>query len=141
LRAVVISSTVESDDLMANDVVASLEVPGNSRRRSEVVLDEVVRDPGSSAAWGDQCTLGDLGPAKGAGGECRTVTCSAVSFFSKRLQAILLTIAWSDVVDNGALVCVWPGVPVEFQVSASGDTGVLLAGSRALVAVDVVSAS
>jgi hypothetical protein len=74
---------MESDDLMANDVVASLEVPGNSRRRSEVVLDEFVCDPGSGAAWSDQCTLGDLGPAKGAGSECRTVTCSAVSCFRK----------------------------------------------------------
>ena len=38
-------------------------------------------------------------------------------------------------------MCVWPGVPVELQVSAGGDTGVLLAGSRTLVTVDVVSAS
>ena len=79
LRAVVISGTVESDDLMANDVVASLEVPGDSCRRGEVVLDEIICDPGSSAAWSNQSTLRDLGPAKGAGSECRAVTCSAVS--------------------------------------------------------------
>jgi hypothetical protein len=70
---------MESNDLVANDVVASLEVPGNSCRRSEVVLDELVCDPGSRAAWSDQSTLRDLGPAKGPGSECRAVTCPAVS--------------------------------------------------------------
>jgi len=124
LRAVIISSTVESNDLMADDVVASLEVPGDSCRRSEVVLDEFVCDPGSRTTWSDQSTLGDLGPAKGARSERRAVT-----------------IAWSDIVNDGALVCIWPGVPVELQVSTSGDTSVLLASSRALVTVDVVSAS
>lgn len=38
-------------------------------------------------------------------------------------------------------MCIWPGVPVELQVSTGGDTSVLLASSRALVTVDVVSAS
>jgi hypothetical protein len=126
LRAVVISSTVESNDLVANNVVASLEVPGNSCRRSEVVLDEFVCDPGSRTTWSDQSTLGDLGPAKRTGSERRAVTCSEVS---------------SDIVNDGALVCIWPGVPVELQVSTGGDTSVLLASSRALVTVDVVSAS
>ena len=79
LRAVITSSTVESNDLVADDVVASLEVPGNSCRRSEVVLDEFVCDPDSRTTWSDQSTLGDLGPAKGARGERRAVACSDVS--------------------------------------------------------------
>jgi hypothetical protein len=88
LRAVVISSTMESDDLMANDVVASLEVPGNSCRRSEVVLDEFVCDPGSRTTWSDQSTLGDLGPAKRTGSERRAVTCSEVSSARKGFKQL-----------------------------------------------------
>ena len=88
LRAVITSSTVESNDLVADDVVASLEVPGNSCRRSEVVLDKFVRDPSSRAAWSDQSTLGDLGPAKGSGSKCRTVTCSAVSGAQKGFKQL-----------------------------------------------------
>lgn len=73
LCAVVASSAVQSDDFVADDVVASLQVSGDSGGRGEVRLDQVVGDPGSRAAGSDQTTLRDLTPSKRAGGERRAV--------------------------------------------------------------------
>lgn len=50
------------------------------------------------------------------------------------------TIARSNIVDDGALVAVWPGVPVEGKLRASDDIGVEPSSSRALVTGDLVSA-
>lgn len=64
LSAVVAAGAVKGNDLVADDVVACLEVSGNGGGRSEVVLDEVIGHPGSRAAGSDQAALRDLGPAK-----------------------------------------------------------------------------
>lgn len=53
-------------------------------------------------------------------------------------RAITLTVAGSDVVDDGALVAVRPGVPVEGQLRASSNIGIKPCCGRTLVAVDVV---
>ena len=123
LSAVVALTAVQGNDFVANDIVASLQILGDSSSRGEVGLDKVVGGPCSSAAWSDQTSLRDLAPAKSAGSEGGAVT-----------------VARSDVVDDGALVAVGPGVPVEGQLGASCDVGVEPGGGRALVAVDVVGA-
>lgn len=60
--------------------------------------------------------------------------------YQRRLETRLLTVARSNIVYDGALVGVGPGVPVEGQLRSGSDVGVEPSGSRALVAVDVVSA-
>jgi hypothetical protein len=51
-----------------------------------------------------------------------------------------LTVAWSDVVDDRALVAVRPSVPVEGQLRASSYIRVKPGSCRTLVTVDIVSA-
>jgi hypothetical protein len=65
---------VQGDDLVADDVVAGLEVLGDRSAGGELVLDEVVGSPGARAARGNQTLLRDLGPAKSARGKRRAVT-------------------------------------------------------------------
>ena len=76
MRAVVISGTVESDDLMANDVVTSGESSGQLGRGLKVVLDHIVGDPDSLA---DKRFLRELGPAEGARAQCGAVAWKTVS--------------------------------------------------------------
>lgn len=50
----------------------------------------------------------------------------------------MLTVARSNIVNDGALVAFRPGVPVERQLRAGSGSSVESAGSCALVAVDIV---
>lgn len=74
LRAVVGLTPVQGNDLVADDVVASFQVPRNSGSGRKVGLDEVVGGPGSTAARSDQTGLGDLAPAKRTRSKGRAVT-------------------------------------------------------------------
>ena len=65
---------MQGDNLVADDVVASLQVFGDGSSRGEVSFDEVVGNPGSGAARGDQTSLRDLAPAKRAGSQGCAVT-------------------------------------------------------------------
>jgi len=75
---------VQGNDLVTDDIVASLQVLGDSSSGSEVSLDEIVGGPGSSAAGGDQASLRNFTPAKGARSQSRAVTC--------RLSAMLASL-------------------------------------------------
>ena len=57
LRAIDILTTMKSNDLVANDVVARCEFGWNDSRDLEIVRDELVCNPGS---WADDGGLGDL---------------------------------------------------------------------------------
>lgn len=65
---------MQGDNLVANNVVTSLQILGDGGSGGEVGLDEVVGGPGSSAAGGDQTSLRDLAPAKRARSQGRAVT-------------------------------------------------------------------
>lgn len=113
---------MQGDDLVADDVVTCLKVLGDRDCGGEVALDQVVGDPGVCAGV-DEAGLRDLAPAEGAGGQCCAVT-----------------VAGRDVVYDGPLVAVGPGVPVEGQRGASSSGSVEASGCCALVAVYVNSA-
>jgi hypothetical protein len=69
---------VQSNDFVADDVVAWRKVLGECSGNFEVVLDERVGYPDVGA---DDGGLRDLGPAEGAGREGCAVTWSYVSCF------------------------------------------------------------
>jgi hypothetical protein len=66
LGAVSLARGVQRNDLVAQDVVAGCEV-GNRQVPGEVVLDEVVGDPGAGVVAGFPGAALDLGPAEGGG--------------------------------------------------------------------------
>ncbi len=65
---------MQGDDLVAEDVVAGPEVPGDSGGGGEVGPDQGVGDPGLGTGV-DDGGLRDLAPAERARGEGRAVTC------------------------------------------------------------------
>lgn len=75
LRSVVGLTAVQGNNFVADDVVASLQVPRDSGSGCEVGFDKVVGGPGSSAAGSDQTSLRYLAPAKRTRGQGRAVTC------------------------------------------------------------------
>lgn len=73
LGAVVVLTSVESDNLVADDIVTRCELSGNRGRDLETVADESVGDPGTGAR-ADNRRLRYLGPLQRAGSEGGTVT-------------------------------------------------------------------
>lgn len=88
------------------------------------VGNEVVRGPVTGVAAGVQASLGDLGPLEGG-----LVDGSEVARDS------------SDVVNDGAVVRLGPGVPLESDRATSSNAGSVGGGSSTLVADDVGGAS
>ena len=69
LGTVVAASAVQGDDLVAEDIVAGLEVAGEGGGGGEVVGDELVSHPGLAA---DDGALAELGPSEVSG---RSLAC------------------------------------------------------------------
>lgn len=57
---------MEGNDLVADDVVASLEGRGDGNVPGETVLDQLVRSPGTRVGAADQTSLVDLDPRQGS---------------------------------------------------------------------------
>lgn len=120
---------------MTNDIVASGESSGQLGRSLEVVLDQVVGDPDSGA---DNRFLRELGPAERRWAQCRAVTWKIASkpkLKSEWGKQWVCTVARCNVVDDGTLVAVGPGVPFKLDSVSSFGVGIQLARSCALVAV------
>lgn len=137
LRAIHVLPTMESDDLMANDVVARSKFGGKDSRDLEVVLDERVCNPSS---WADDGRLRDLGPAESTGRQSGAVACSE-EVISKSACCTGPcrgpTVARRDVVDNRPLVAIRPGKPLKLNGVSRIDVSVETSRSGTLVAVHV----
>ena len=106
---------------MTEDVTTWLEVLWDGDDSSVVVGDQVVSGPG---AWvGTRLETGclDLEEVQGS-----------------LVDGCAVTRAASEVVDDWTVVGRWPGVPLELNLVTSSDGDKSLAGSRVLVAGDVV---
>lgn len=117
------SSGVESNDLVAEDVVSWGDGGWDSDGAGQVVGHQSIRSPGTwSSSVVEETGLGDLEPL-----ERGLVNSGAI------------TTAVGEVVDDWTVVRLWPCVPVKVDVSSSldwrGESGVL--GS--IVANDVAS--
>lgn len=106
---------------MADDIVSWREFGGDDSRTGEVVADELVSDPVSG---GDNGGLGDFVPAERA-----------------RAEVGAIAVARGNVVDDRALVAVWPCVPCELNQVSSIDIGIEFASGSALVAIYIAAAN
>jgi hypothetical protein len=97
---------VKGDDLVAENVLAGSDVFGDSDGPSEVVLDEVVGGPVLRSGI-VQSLLVDLEE-----GQVTSLDGSAV-----------VTSALRQVVQNGTVVRLGPGVPLKLDLTTSGDSG------------------
>jgi len=115
LGTVGVLGRVKGDDLVTKDVLAGGDVLGNSDGPGEVVGDEVVRGPvlGRGVV---QASLVNL--------EEREVT--------SRDAGAVVTSAPGQVVQNGTVVRLGPGVPLELDGTTSSDSGNSGAGSTRL---------
>lgn len=91
LRAVVALAAVQGDDLVADDVVAGLQVARDRGRRGEVVGDERVRHPRLPA---DDGALADLGPAQVARVLRRAVACCARAGRVRKRDRLAVRYRW-----------------------------------------------
>jgi hypothetical protein len=122
LGAVGLTSSVQSDDLVTDNVVARGDV-GEGQVPGEVVLDEVVGGPGSWVAAGLPGAGLDLGPLQAGGADGAAVA-----------------VAGRNVLLNGANMADRPGVPLESDLAAGLDGNVGTVALTLLVANNGCSA-
>lgn len=123
LGTVVVVSRVKSDDLVSENVVAGLEVSGHGELPGETVADELVGCPVAGVATRDVALLGDLGPSKASLVDAGEVSADR-----------------SEVLGDGTVVRLGPGVPLQGDNIASGNSDSVADRLGALVADDVGSA-
>jgi hypothetical protein len=112
---------VEGEDLVADDVVARGDVLRDLEDPGEVVVHEDVGAPvAAEGALVDQAALADAHPLEGG-----------------LVDGLAVARTPGDVVDDGALVRLWPGVPLEEQLGAGLDLCVDGGGGAVGVADDV----
>lgn len=117
-----LTSTVQSNDLMTENIATTLDVLGDSDGAGEVVGDQVVSGPCSRDCVVVDEALGlDLEELEAAG-----------------LDLCAITWASSEVVDDGAVMGVRPGVPLEVNGITSCDSDEGLASRGTLVAGNVL---
>jgi hypothetical protein len=97
---------VKGDDLVTENVLAGSDVLGDGDGPGEVVLDEIIGSPvlGSGIV---QSLLVDLEEGK----------------VTSRSRGAVVTGALRQVVQNGTVVRLGPGVPLELDLATSGDRG------------------
>jgi hypothetical protein len=115
LRAIGVVGRVEGDDLVTENVLAGGNGRGDGDGPRVSVGDEVVGSPSSRVGARDEALLGNLGKAQGAS----------------------VGVEGGEVVDDGALVGVWPGVPSQRHALAGGNLDKVGGGAGALVAGNV----
>jgi hypothetical protein len=123
LGAVGVASRVQGEDLVAEDVVAGGQVAGDVDGPGVAVADQVVRGPVAGVGARVEAGLADLGK-----GERALVDRGKVARDG------------GQVVDDGAVVRVGPGVPLQGHRAAGGNGDGVANGRRALVADDVGAA-
>ena len=122
LGAVLLAGRVETDDLVAQDVVAVGDGLGDGGRPAVVVADQVVGGPLSGRAAAIDEALGvDLEELQ-----------------RSRVDGGALAVAGGKVRDDGAVVALRPFSPLELNVRASLNGGSQGAGLAVLVADDVL---
>jgi hypothetical protein len=120
LGAVGVTSGVEGEDLVAENVVAGGEAGGDLDGPGVAVGDELVGGPGARVGAGHEAGLGNLGELERGLVDGGKVTRDG-----------------GNVVNDGALVALRPGVPLESDGATSGNNSSVGSGSSTLVADDV----
>jgi hypothetical protein len=120
LSTVGLIGRVKADDLVSENVVAGLEVSGNSELPGEAVTDEVVGSPVTGVAAGLETLLSDLGPSEGSLVDAGEVTADR-----------------SEVLSDGTVVRHGPGVPLQSDNIACSNRDRVGDGPSVLVAEDV----
>ena len=96
---------MESDDLVAEDVVSWGDGGWDGDGSGQVVGHQSIGSPGTwSSRVVEETRLGDLEPLEGG-----------------LVDGSAITTAVCEVVDDWAVVRLWPCVPVQINVSSSGD--------------------
>ena len=114
MRAVITAGPVKPNDLVSDDVVPRPEIGRNPQGRLEVVLDELVGDPGAII---EHPALGDLGKSQitsrfACAFSYTVLLRLAFIYMSEHVQRVP-TVARRNIVDDWTLVAVGPGVPLE----------------------------
>jgi hypothetical protein len=120
LGTVLLASRVKSNDLVSENVVTSLEVSGHSELPGETSTNKLVGCPVARVATRDVALLSDLGPSK-----------------ASLVDAGKVSADGSEVLGNGAVVRLGPGVPLQGDNITSSDGDSVADGSSALVADDI----
>jgi hypothetical protein len=123
LRAVVLASRVKANDLVSENVVTGLEVSGHGELPGETVTNELIGCPHARVATRNVALLGDLGPSKACLVDAGEVSADG-----------------SEVLSDGTVVRLGPGVPLQGDDITSSDGDSVADGSGALVADDIGSA-
>lgn len=123
LGAVGLAGGVEANDLVAENVVTSLEVLGDGELPGEAITDEVVGGPVTGVTTRLQTLLSDLGPLESA-----------------LVDAGEVAADWGEVLSDGAVVGIGPGVPLQGDNITGGNGDGVCDGLGALVADDIGSA-
>jgi hypothetical protein len=114
---------VETNDLVAEKVVTGLEVLGDGELPGEAITDEVVGGPVTGVAARLEALLSDLGPLEAALVDAGKVAADG-----------------GEVLSDGTVVGLGPGVPLQGDNIAGGNGDGVLDGLGALVADDISSA-
>lgn len=121
LRAIIAPRAVQGDHLMAKHIRASFQRRRDGDDPRVVVLHQVVLAPVAGRRAAQQADFAQFGEFESALVGCRAVVVGACG----------------DVVDHGALVAGWPGVPVELHGLACHHGDVRAAWFAGFVADDV----
>lgn len=121
LRSISGAGTVQSNDLVTEDIVSGCNIAGDSDRPGVVVSDQGIRGPGAGhRGIRDQPRPVDLEPFEG----CLVDSCAVSAAVSK-------------VVDDWPVMAGWPGSPLHLDDTASSHVGVCLSVRGSSVADDV----
>lgn len=123
LSTIGLAGGVEANDLVAENVVTGLEVLGDGELPGEAITNEVVGGPVTGVASRLETLLGDLGPLEAALVDAGEVAADG-----------------GEVLSDGTVVGIGPGVPLQGDNIAGGNGDGVLDGLGALVADDISSA-
>lgn len=122
LGAVEVAAGVKGDDLVAKDVLAGTDVGGNLDHPAVVVVNEDIGSP----------------PARGLGTVDKTSLGDLEELESSLLNLVAASVtARGKVVNDGAVVRLGPGVPLNKDAVTRGNNDAALSVGRVLVADDV----